>query len=214
MTALLGAVLLAAPLSAQVRRPPPPPPPVPKVALRPFFLLTAERFFAVDAFDAVFGRPLQSLWGGGLEVAWRNGLYVDVAVSRFHKKGQRAFFFNGQGFGLGIPLTATLTPLEATAGRRMRVTPRVFAYVGGGLGSYAYSETSQFSDSGDAVEARHLGYLGVVGAEYRPKRSFGVSGDIQVTRVPGILGEQGLSKETGERDLGGVAVRFRVILGR
>jgi hypothetical protein len=37
--------------------------------------------------------------------------------------------------------------------------------------------------------------------------------DVQYTTVPGILGEGGISQELGEDDLGGVAVRFRFVLG-
>ena len=33
-------------------------------------------------------------------------------------------------------------------------------------------------------------------------------------RVPGILGKGGVSREVGEHDLGGIAGRVRVILGR
>ena len=34
------------------------------------------------------------------------------------------------------------------------------------------------------------------------------------TSVPGILGQSGLSKDAGEDNLGGIAVRVRVILGK
>ena len=59
-----------------------------------------------------------------------------------------------------------------------------------------------------------MGYLIVGGAEFRVSRWVAVSGDLQFTRVPGILGEGGISKETGETDLGGTAGRFRLIIGR
>ena len=212
--AAVAAVLLAAPASAQARRPSAAPEPVPRVALRPFFLLSGEDFFAGHTFDAAFGRSVMSLWGGGIELALRNGLYVDVTASRFTREGERAFFFGGQGFGLGIPLTVTLTPLELTVGGRMRLARRTFAYAGGGLGSYSYTETSEGGDPDGDFSRRHTGYLVVGGVEHRPTRWLGLSGDLQMTRVPGILGEGGISKEAGEDNLGGVALRFRVILGR
>jgi hypothetical protein len=34
------------------------------------------------------------------------------------------------------------------------------------------------------------------------------------TRVTGVLGSSGLSQQAGENDLGGVAARFRIIIGR
>lgn len=184
----------------------------PSLSLRPFFVYAGERFTAHETFDTVFSQSFQSLYGGGLQLAFRSGFYVDVTASQLKKTGQRAFFFEGQGFPLGIPLTATLTPFEVSAGGRFWATPRFFPYLGAGVGTYRYQEASEFDD-GDFA-ARHVGYLVVGGAEFRLSRWFAVSGDVQYTRVPGILGEGGISKETGETDLGGTAGRFRVIVGR
>jgi hypothetical protein len=54
----------------------------------------------------------------------------------------------------------------------------------------------------------------VGGAEFRVARWVAITGDAHYTRVPGILGQGGISKEVGENDLGGVAARVRVMLGR
>jgi opacity protein-like surface antigen len=147
-------------------------------------------------------------------VAFRSGVFVDVTVSRFKASGERAFRFDGQNFGLGIPLTVTETPVEAAGGYRFRVSPRLVPYVGAGLGSYSYEETSDFSNDGENVKTRHIGYLVTGGAEFRLARWLGLTADIQYTRVPGILGDGGISKEADEHDLGGLAARFRVIVGR
>jgi opacity protein-like surface antigen len=183
----------------------------PSVALRPFFVVAAENFSAKETFTAVFGQTVQPVYGGGLQVAFRNGLYFDVAASRFKKTGERAFFFNGDGFGLGIPLTVTMTPVEFTVGARSNPTPRVFPYFGAGIGSYRYEEASAFDDP---FSKSHLGWLIVGGVEFRVSRWVGISGDVHYTRVRGIIGEGGVSAETGESDLGGTAGRFRVLIGR
>ncbi len=52
------------------------------------------------------------------------------------------------------------------------------------------------------------------GAEFRVHRWVGVSVDVQYTHVPGILGTGGVSQQAGETDLGGVAARFKVVVGR
>lgn len=210
--ALLCAVAVATPSFAQARRLPPRPNDTPSVSLRPFFVFAEESFTARQTFETVFGKSFQPLWGGGLNVAFRNGFYVDVTASRFKETGERAFFFEGQGFRLGIPLTVTVTPVEVTAGGRFRVTPRLFPYVGAGVGSYSYQETSEFDDG--PFDKRHVGYLVVGGVEFRVSRWIAVSGDAQYTRVSGIVGSGGVSKEAGESDLGGTAGRFRVIIGR
>ena len=212
IVAFLCAASMTAPASAQVRRPPLRPNDLPKISLRPFFLATEQRFSARKTFETVFGKSVQPFWGGGLSVAFRNGFYVDVTASRFKKTGERAFFFEGQGYPLGIPLTVTVTPLEVTAGQRSRITPNMFLYTGFGVGSYRYQESSQFDDG--PFEKRHVGYLVAAGLEFRITRWVGVSGDAQYTYVSGIIGTGGVSKEAGESKLGGIAGRFRVIVGR
>src|SRR5690242_7912472 len=172
----------------------------PAVSLRPFFVATAERFSAKETFSAVFGGAVQPLYGGGLEVAFRNGLYFDFTASRFKKTGERAFFFNGDGFPLGIPLTVTLTPLEFTVGARSNPAPKVFPYFGAGIGSYRYEESSTVDDP---FSKTHLGWLIVGGVEFRFNGWVGISGDLQYNRVNGIIGEGGVSAEAGESDLGG-----------
>jgi hypothetical protein len=193
------------------------------VAFRPFGLVSGEAFTARNTFNTVLGQRFEPMWGGGLDVAFRDGIYLDVAVSHFSKTGQRAFFAGGQGFGLGIPLTVTLTPVEVTAGYRFQLSsPRLVPYVGGGAGSYGYREESgttglspsEIASGAATFDRRHIGYLAVGGVEIRLGRWVGVAGDVQYTRVPGILGSGGVSQQAGESDLGGVAVRGRVIIGR
>jgi opacity protein-like surface antigen len=214
IAAAILAVFLGAPLAAQSRAPAADD--EQSFALRPFFVLTGEKFAAKQTFDATFGQSFEPFFGGGLELVLSegSGFYVDAAVSRFKKTGQRAFRANGQNFPLGIPLTATLTPIELSVGYRFRTAPRLFPYVGLGVGSYGYKETSDFADAGENVDTRHSGYLAVAGAEVRVLRLVGIAGDVQYTRVHGILGNGGISKDVGENDLGGVAVRLRVTFGR
>lgn len=211
----VAALAVATPLAAQTRRSPRPRTTTPSVSLRPLLVVTAQRFAAAESFKAVFGRPLQPFFGGGLDVAFRGGLYIDATASRFKKTGQRAFQFNGRLFGLGVPLTVTETPLEVTAGYRHQAPrSRVVPYVGGGVGIYRYQEAAEGNDPSENMDLRHAGYLAVGGVEFRVNSWVGVSGDLQYTRVPGILGANGISKEVNENNLGGVAFRFRTIIGR
>jgi outer membrane protein W len=183
--------------------------------VRPFVQLTAERYRASTTFNAVFETNTVPAWGAGVAFVVRRRVFVDVAVSRMSKSGQRAFVSNGEAFRLAIPLRVTSTPVEISGGyrfgsRRSRVVP----YVGLGVGSYSYRETSDFSAPGEDVDARHAGVLVLGGVEFRLSRWVGISGDAQYTRVPGILGQAGISKDLNENDLGGLAGRLRVILGR
>jgi opacity protein-like surface antigen len=211
---ILAALAVVAPASAQVRRVKPLPVNAPRISLRPFFLASGQNFTAKETFKAVFGRSVEPFWGGGAQLTFREGLFVDVTVSRFKATGERAFRFDGVNFGLGIPLTVTETPVEVSGGYRVYVSPRLVPYVGAGIGSYSYTETSDFSTDDENVKTRHAGYLVTGGAEFRMRRWLGLTADVQYTRVPGILGAGGISKEAGETDLGGLAARFRVIVGR
>ena len=75
-------------------------------------------------------------------------------------------------------------------------------------------EESDLAAAGDNVDARHVGYLVAGGAEIRVGQWLGLSGDLQYTHVPGILGKSGISQHYGEDDLGGLSLRFRVLVGR
>jgi hypothetical protein len=202
----LGAVLLtialAAPASAQ------------SVSVRPFFVVTGEQMAAKSSFDAVFGQSFEPFFGGGVSVILSDGIWVDASISRFQKTGQRAFDSDGQIFQLGIPLTATITPIEVSGGYRFRTSPRIWTYVGGGVGSYGYEESSSDAIAADNVSARHIGYLLVGGVEGRVQKWISLAADVQFTRVSGILGTSGISKDLGENDLGGIGVRFRVLVGK
>jgi opacity protein-like surface antigen len=204
---LLLVVAAASPVSAQTFFDELPP-----VSVRPFLLVSGERFTASETFDTVFGQTVQPLWGGGVQLSGRSGFFIDFTVSRFKKTGERAFFFEGEGFRLGIPMTVTLTPIEFSAGGRFRQEYRLVPYVGAGVGSYGYKESSDFDDG--TFEKRHVGYLVVGGADFRITRWIAVSGDVQYTHVPGIIGSGGVSQEADEDNLGGTAVRFRLIFGR
>ena len=121
---------------------------------------------------------------------------------------------DGSVFPLGIPLTARITPLELSAGYRFRASARVIPYGGGGVTRYAYVEASDFADSGENADATHMGYLLLGGVEVRAHRWIGVSVDVQYTHVTGILGSGGVAKEFDENNLGGTAVRVKVLVGR
>ena len=177
-------------------------------------MLAAWQQGAADTtFNAVFGNNRETFYGGGLDVLIGRHLFVDVTASRFARDGHRAFVSGGKAFDLGQPLTVRETPFEVSAGYRFG-SGTVRPYAGGGLGSYAYTETSSSDVAGEGIDTRHVGVQLLGGVEVRVHRWVGVSVDGTWTRVPGILGTGGLSKDAGEDNLGGVAARLRVIVGR
>ena len=52
------------------------------------------------------------------------------------------------------------------------------------------------------------------GVEIRLHRYIGVAVDLRYNYVPGILGEGGISQLADENDLGGIAARVKLVVGR
>jgi hypothetical protein len=183
--------------------------------VRPFFLFADQRFSASTTFNAVFQSSVAPFFGGVVDVVVKKRFFVDVAISHTSREGQRAFVNGGEVFRLGTPLRMSTTPIEFTGGYRFRFgTSRVIPYAGAGVGVYSYHETADFNDPADDVNLSHAGFILLGGAEIRVTRWIGITGDAQYTRVPGILGQAGLSKDLNENDFGGVAGRLRVVIGR
>jgi hypothetical protein len=208
-------LLTAAPLAAQSTADPAGFSQPYEVSFRGFAFATAQNFAAKTTVDAAFGKSTQPFFGGGFQIASPEGFFVEFGLSRFKKTGQRAFVNNGQVYQLGIPLTATVTPIEFSFGYRFGASKwRVIPYAAGGVGRYNYSEESQFAADGENVDAHHVGYLAMGGVEFRLQKYIGVAVDAQWTHVPGILGQGGVSQSAGESDLGGIAARFKLVIGR
>lgn len=204
---LLIGLALAAPAAAQD---------APALSIRPFVMASEQSFAAIDTFDAAFGKTSFPFFGGGVQVVVNDRFFAELGASRFRQTGERAYRSGTKVFRLGIPLTATITPLEITGGYRFRLRhlPRVRPFVAAGFGSYGYTETSSFAEAGEDVDTRHSGFVMNGGAEFRLHRWVGFSADVQYSHVPGILGQAGVSQQAGESDLGGVAARFKVVVGR
>jgi opacity protein-like surface antigen len=222
--AVIGAALLfAANVSAQVRPPPRPParpalppPPAPAFSFRLFADGGIDRFAASRSFNAIFGEDSGPIFGGGGEVVVRGRWFLRVDAWRFRAEGERAIRVENQTFRLGIPLTVTILPIEVDAGFRMPLgrSRALIPYVGAGVSSHSYKETSSFSTGEEDVNERFTGYQILGGIEYRLHRIMGIAGEVQYTTVPDALGAGGLSAEFNENDLGGVVVRARLLFGR
>jgi hypothetical protein len=186
------------------------------VSVRAFGLLAEQRLAAHQTFDATVGSSNAVLVGGGLEFVDSRGWFLDVEVSHFSKDGQRVFVSDGRTFPLGINLTVSETPLDALLGYRLRLgrSGRFRPYAAVGVTSLGYKETSDFADASDNVDTRKAGPMFAGGLEVRIASLLGVSADVGVSRVTGILGSGGASAQFGEDNAGGAGVRFRVIVGR
>jgi opacity protein-like surface antigen len=186
------------------------------IGFRGFGEVGGTRFAAAQSFDAVVSTHSGWVFGGGVETVLPSGVFVNLHASRFQKDGTRVFVLNDQVFDLGIPTTVRVTPIQVTGGYRFKAGRRnVVPYLGGGVGWFRYSETSEFADAGEDVADTFTGYHLLGGAEWRMSRLIGLSGEAEWSVVPDALGQNpsGVSSAFDETDLGGVTFRVKVVLG-
>lgn len=192
-----------------------------QISLRGFGDLGLTRFTAGESFDAILGSASGVVFGGGAEAVFPSGAFAGIRASRFRKTGERVAIVDGERFGLGIPATITVTPLQVTGGYRFnrltrtRRPSRVVPFAGGGIGWYRLTETSDFATDAENVSGWHIGVHALGGAEVRLTPLVGIAGEAQWSIVPGALGDDanGVSQLFDESDLGGLTLRVKLVLG-
>jgi hypothetical protein len=92
--------------------------------------------------------------------------------------------------------------------------PKFIPYAGGGFSLVQYRETSDSSDASDDVDERFNGFHIIGGGEYRVVRWMAVGGEVMWSSVADALGAGGVSAAFDENNLGGLAFRLKVTLGR
>ena len=184
--------------------------PSPSAGVRAYVAVDLNVVAAKQSFDAVLGTSQLTAFGGGVDVVdiWKH-LFARVAVTRARKTGSRAFVANGQVFPLNIPLTVTMTPVEAGGGWRF-VKGRVTPYAGAAFVSMGYTETSEFAQAGEDTAERFSGQEVFGGAEFGIMKWLVAAAEAQYRRVPNALGAGGLSREFAETDLGGFTARVTI----
>ena len=177
---------------------------------RALFDVGSHLFTASETFDTILETDRGIFIGGGGQARWKDLLF-EVTASRFEDSGQRAFVFGGEVFRLGIPTTISIRPIEFTATYRLPRVWRFRPYAGGGFGRQRYKEVSDFADRSENVVRSDASYHVGGGAEIRLWRWIAAASEVRYRTVRDAIGEGGISKEFGERDLGGTSIRLRII---
>jgi opacity protein-like surface antigen len=112
-----------------------------------------------------------------------------------------------------------VTPARPQPARSAQTAPRscdpkFIPYGGGGFSLVQYRETSEPSDASDDVDERFNGFHILGGAEYRVMRWMAVGGEVMWSSVADALGAGGVSAAFDENNLGGIAFRLKVTVGR
>jgi hypothetical protein len=217
---LLAAIIVcgvASPAFAQAKpKPKPVPAPAPsrEISIHGYAMVGRITFTADDSFDAVLGDSSGTIFGGGARIGLPYGGLV--GAWRFSGDGERVFVSGGEVVGLNVPMEVTITPVEISAGWQFRIrqAPRLTPYVAGGITSYGYRETSEFTATTEDVDDRFTGYHLMGGATVRLTRWLGVGGEFAWTTVPDAIGDGGVSAEFNEDNLGGTSLRLKIVVGR
>jgi len=184
-----------------------------RISARGFIDFGFLRFTAKKSFETILKKTGGPIFGGGAQIALRNGLFFEFDISQFKDTGQRVFIFDEEIFDLGIENAIKLTPIRITGGYRFKNFKALTPYLGAGVGFYRYEESSSFDDASEQFDQRHNGFHIKGGGEIAIYKWISLAGDIQWSKVPNGLGEGGVSQLFGETDLGGTSVSVRVILG-
>ena len=117
----------------------------------------------------------------------------------------------GDVFRLGHPLTIRLVPSTPSATGSCP-NSHFAPYVTIGLGATSYKETSDVAGLIETQSATKFSGHGALGIDYLagPLR-FGV--EVGYSTVPNTIGESGVSKVYGEKDVGGLTVLARLASG-
>jgi hypothetical protein len=188
-------------------------PPRGRMMIRGFGQAGGTLFTAKDSFETILGTAAGAVYGAGGQVVFPNGAFVQGSFERFTKTGSRVLVSGTQVFTLQIPNIVTVTPIQATVGYRDHSYRAGSPYLGVGLGWQAFREESPSLPAVQAVSGGHIGYHILGGIEFPVWSWLSVAGEIQWTSVPKALGDTGVSAVFKEDDLGGVAFRFKLILG-
>ena len=196
-----AAIVLALPGAARAQNPQPKAPSA--IGLRAYAIIDSDSLAAKDSFEAVLGTSRLTAFGGGVDVTdiWKH-VFVRVAATQASKTGTRVFVSGTQVFPLGIPLTVTMTPIEAGGGWRFasKVGDRFTPYAGASFLSLGYTETSSFADSTENTSERFTGQSYFGGFDVGVTTWLAVAGEVQYRRVPNAIGAGG-ARRTSERPI-------------
>ena len=111
---------------------------------------------------------------------------------------------------------ATTAPARPATTRPVPARPlrRWVPYVGGGIGFLSYEETSDFPDGSEDVSDTFTSYHVLGGVDFPVAKWIGVGAEAIWRFVPDGLEDSPVGEQFGEKDLGGLAFRVLVIVGR
>jgi hypothetical protein len=185
-----------------------------RTMLRAFGQFGGVLFTARDSFEAILDGAFGPIYGGGGQIVFPNGGFIQAGFERFTKQGTRVVVSGDQLYVLPFPTDVSVTPVLVTFGYRPVPRGRLAPYLGAGFGIHRYEEESPSLPALDSISTNHFGFHLVGGAEVPLLPWVALAGEAQWAGVPKALGDSGVSLVFDETDLGGTTFRVKIIVGR
>jgi hypothetical protein len=153
-------------------------------------------------------------YGGFLQFGVGQSFFVSGHVHYFSRTGERVFVADpgAQVFRLGHPLTIRLIPVYAMVGWRFMPNSRWSPYIALGGGSTSYREESNVAGLIETTsKSKAAGHV-ALGLDYA-LGAVGVGVEAMYSTVPNTIGESGVSKVYGEKDVGGATIVAKLSFG-
>ncbi len=182
--------------------------------IRGFGQLGGVLFTARDSFEAILDDAFGPVYGGGGQITFPHGGFIEAGFERFRQDGRRVVLVGDQLFELPIPTTVTVTPVLVTFGYRPGTASVIAPYLGAGLGLYRYEEETRSLAGAEDISTNHFGFHFVGGVEIPLLPWVSLAGEAQWAGVPKALGDSGISAVFDEQDLGGTTFRVKILIGR
>ncbi len=188
----------------------------PGLRWRAFGTFAYERFQASRSFEATYDSASAPSFGGGLELLAGRHLFVQGEYAYLQRTGERVFVFEDEVFPLGVGQKLKLSTIAINGGYRFgRPASAVTPYLGAGAVIAFYNERATGTTAGgDDFSESGAGGQALGGVEFRISRWVGAAVEGRYRFIPGILGDDGVSKEFAEDNLGGGAVAVKLVFGR
>jgi opacity protein-like surface antigen len=168
---------------------------------------------AKDSATAVFGSTGGVTYGGAARYTFGPGIFVSAGARTFSKDGERVFVASPGGpvSKLGFPLSVRITPIFFTAGYRFRHGKTLVPYLGIGLSTNQYKETSTVAGQAFEESRSKTGFLGLGGIEVGAGW-LRFAGEASYSTVSDAIGIAGVSKVYGENNIGGWTAVGKLVL--
>ena len=153
-------------------------------------------------------------WGGFVQVGVSQSFFVSGHVRSFSRTGERVFVADpgSQVFRLGHPLTIRLIPAYVMVGWRFMPSSRWTPYIALGAGSTSYREESNVAGLVENTSKSKIAGHVALGVDFA-LGAVSVGAEAMYSTVPNTIGESGVSKVYGEKDVGGATVVAKLSFG-